>query len=125
MASSTWQMLKPVKVRSFELGWQVGKDAFPEHGVVKGVISFAEHNRSVECARMAAMLDPALGPKDRPVLILSCISHAGVERIPCVYVAHQLQLNRLKQPWMVAFFACFSKYLSFLPPFCIVKIIGI
>ncbi|KAJ6669909.1 hypothetical protein lerEdw1_000458 [Lerista edwardsae] len=79
-------------------------------GLIDGFIYVADaeahkkHDRSVECARMAAMLDPALGPKDRPVLILSCVSHAGIERIPCVYVAHQLQLNRLKQPWMVALF---------------------
>ncbi|XP_077203167.1 F-box only protein 4 [Paroedura picta] len=59
------------------------------------------HSRQIEVARMAAMLNPALGPPGRPVLILSCISRAEVERIPCIYVAHQLQLNTLCQPWMV------------------------
>ncbi|XP_066472592.1 F-box only protein 4 isoform X2 [Tiliqua scincoides] len=76
-------------------------------GLIDGFIYVADaeahkkHNRAVECARMATMLDPALGPKDRPLLILSCISHAGMERIPCVYMAHQLQLNLLNQPWMI------------------------
>lgn len=47
------------------------------------------------------MIDPALGPPNRPLLVLSCVSHVSVKRIPCVYVAHQLQLNLLRQPWMV------------------------
>ncbi|XP_054842866.1 F-box only protein 4 isoform X2 [Eublepharis macularius] len=59
------------------------------------------HSRQIEVARMAAMFNPAFGPPRRPVLILSCISSVGIERIPCVYMAHQLQLNLLGQPWMV------------------------
>lgn len=76
-------------------------------GLIDGFIYVADaeahkkHNRPVECARMAAMLDPALGPKERPLLVLSCISRAGMERIPCVYMAHQLQLNLLNHPWMI------------------------
>ncbi|KFU92594.1 F-box only protein 4, partial [Chaetura pelagica] len=60
-----------------------------------------KHDRQEELARILAMLDPALGPPNRPLLVLSCISHGGVKRIPCVYMAHQLQLNLLRQPWMV------------------------
>ncbi|XP_063151782.1 F-box only protein 4 [Candoia aspera] len=59
------------------------------------------HNRQTEFARMAAMLDPTLGPSARPLLILSCISYDRMERIPCVYLAHQLQLNLVDRPWMV------------------------
>nr|XP_056705033.1 F-box only protein 4 [Euleptes europaea] len=59
------------------------------------------HSRQTEVAQIAAMLNPALGPPGRPLLILSCVSSAGIERIPCVYMAHQLQLNSLGQPWMV------------------------
>ncbi|XP_074711879.1 F-box only protein 4 [Strix uralensis] len=60
-----------------------------------------KHDRQEELARILAMIDPALGPPNRPLLVLSCVSHVGVKRIPCVYVAHQLQLNLLRQPWMV------------------------
>ncbi|NWU85837.1 FBX4 protein, partial [Onychorhynchus coronatus] len=60
-----------------------------------------KHDRQEERARILAMIDPALGPPNRPLLVLSCVSHIGVERIPCVYMAHQLQLNLLRQPWMV------------------------
>ncbi|KAL8203932.1 UNVERIFIED_CONTAM: hypothetical protein K2H54_065137 [Gekko kuhli] len=59
------------------------------------------HSRQTEVAQMAAMLNPALGPPGRPVLILSCISRAEINRIPCIYMAHQLQLDSLCQPWMV------------------------
>ncbi|KFR17903.1 F-box only protein 4, partial [Opisthocomus hoazin] len=59
------------------------------------------HDRQEELARILAMIDPALGPPNRPLLVLSCVSHMGMKRIPCVYVAHQLQLNLLRQPWMV------------------------
>ncbi|XP_015279961.1 PREDICTED: F-box only protein 4-like [Gekko japonicus] len=59
------------------------------------------HSRQTEVAQMAAMLNPALGPPGRPVLILTCIARAGIKRIPCIYMAHQLQLNALCQPWMV------------------------
>ncbi|XP_048359746.1 F-box only protein 4 [Sphaerodactylus townsendi] len=59
------------------------------------------HRRQTEVAQMVAMLNPALGPPGRPVLILSCISSTGIERIPCVYMAYQLQLNSLGQPWMI------------------------
>ncbi|XP_074426533.1 F-box only protein 4 isoform X1 [Larus michahellis] len=60
-----------------------------------------KHDRQEELARILAMIDPALGPPNRPLLVLSCVSHIDVKRIPCVYVAHQLQLNLLRQPWMV------------------------
>ncbi|NXX98235.1 FBX4 protein, partial [Centropus bengalensis] len=60
-----------------------------------------KHDRQEELARILAMIDPALGPSNRPLLVLSCVSHGGVKRIPCVYMAHQLQLNLLRQPWMV------------------------
>lgn len=59
------------------------------------------HDRQEELARISAMIDPALGPPNRPLLVLSCVSDIGVKRIPCVYVAHQLQLNLLHQPWMM------------------------
>ncbi|XP_033020513.1 F-box only protein 4-like [Lacerta agilis] len=60
------------------------------------------HNRQLEFDWLAAMLDPVLGPTDRPLLVLSCVACAEIERIPCVYMAHQLQLNLLgPQPWMV------------------------
>uniref|UniRef100_A0A8B9PI28 F-box protein 4 n=1 Tax=Apteryx owenii TaxID=8824 RepID=A0A8B9PI28_APTOW len=60
-----------------------------------------KHDREEELAHILAMIDPALGPRNRPLLVLSCVSHVGVKRIPCVYMAHQLQLNLLHQPWMV------------------------
>uniref|UniRef100_A0A8C3J851 F-box protein 4 n=1 Tax=Calidris pygmaea TaxID=425635 RepID=A0A8C3J851_9CHAR len=60
-----------------------------------------KHDRQEELARILAMTDPALGPPNRPLLVLSCVSHVDVKRIPCVYMAHQLQLNLLRQPWMV------------------------
>lgn len=60
-----------------------------------------KHDREEELAHILAMIDPALGPPNRPLLVLSCVSHFGVERIPCVYMAHQLQLNLLPRPWMV------------------------
>uniref|UniRef100_A0A8C5X4E9 F-box protein 4 n=1 Tax=Malurus cyaneus samueli TaxID=2593467 RepID=A0A8C5X4E9_9PASS len=60
-----------------------------------------EHDRQEELARIEAMIDPTLGPPNRPLLILSCVSHIGVKRIPCIYMAHQLQLNLLRQPWMM------------------------
>ncbi|NXT25230.1 FBX4 protein, partial [Syrrhaptes paradoxus] len=60
-----------------------------------------KHDRQEELARILAMTDPGLGPPNRPLLVLSCVSHVGVKRIPCVYMAHQLQLNLLHRPWMV------------------------
>ncbi|NXG48611.1 FBX4 protein, partial [Psilopogon haemacephalus] len=60
-----------------------------------------KHNRQEELAHILAMIDPSLGPGNRPLLVLSCVSHADVERIPCIYMAHQLQLNVIHQPWMV------------------------
>uniref|UniRef100_A0ABM5FU19 F-box only protein 4 n=1 Tax=Pogona vitticeps TaxID=103695 RepID=A0ABM5FU19_9SAUR len=76
-------------------------------GLVDGFIYVADaevpkrHSLLIEVAQMAAMLDPALGPSDRPLLVLSCISYAQNERIPCVHLAHQLQLNLLGRPWRV------------------------
>ncbi|NXG84877.1 FBX4 protein, partial [Stercorarius parasiticus] len=60
-----------------------------------------KRDRQEELAHILAMIDPALGPPNRPLLVLSCVSHIDVKRIPCVYMAHQLQLNLLRQPWMV------------------------
>ncbi|XP_008491716.2 F-box only protein 4 isoform X1 [Calypte anna] len=60
-----------------------------------------KHDRREELARILAMIDPALGPPNRPLLVLSCVSRIGVKRIPCVYMAHQMQLSLLRQPWMV------------------------
>ncbi|TFK11669.1 lysozyme C-like [Platysternon megacephalum] len=60
-----------------------------------------KHDHQDEFARILAMIDPTLGPPNRPVLVLSCTSEVGIKRIPCVYMAHQLQLNLLSQPWMV------------------------
>ncbi|XP_067401680.1 F-box only protein 4 [Emydura macquarii macquarii] len=60
-----------------------------------------KHDRQDEFAHILAMIDPTLGPPNRPVLVLSCTSQADIKRIPCVYMAHQLQLNLLSQPWMV------------------------
>lgn len=78
------------------------------------MIPFTGHNRQIEFARLVAMLDPALGPSNRPVLVLSCISHSGIERIPCVYMAHELQLNLIGHPWMVPLFV--FKHLPFILP---------
>ncbi|NWV00417.1 FBX4 protein, partial [Upupa epops] len=58
-----------------------------------------KHDRQEELARILAMIDPTLGPANRPLLVLSCVSHMGVERTPCVYMAHQLQLSLISQPW--------------------------
>ncbi|XP_074851718.1 F-box only protein 4 isoform X2 [Carettochelys insculpta] len=60
-----------------------------------------KHDRQDEFAHILAMIDPALGPPNRPVLVLSCISQVDIKRIPSVYMAHQLQLCLLRQPWMV------------------------
>uniref|UniRef100_M3XHM9 F-box protein 4 n=3 Tax=Latimeria chalumnae TaxID=7897 RepID=M3XHM9_LATCH len=55
--------------------------------------SHKRHNREDELAQIQAMTDPALNAANRPILVLSCISHADVKRIPCVYMAHELNLN--------------------------------
>ncbi|XP_016338866.1 F-box only protein 4-like [Sinocyclocheilus anshuiensis] len=56
-----------------------------------------------ECAQIRVMLDPAVGAVCRPILVLSCVSRetADRHRIPCVTIAHQLQLSSLPNPWMV------------------------
>lgn len=56
-----------------------------------------------ECAQIRVMLDPAVGAVSRPILVLSCVSRetADRRRIPCVTIAHQLQLSSLPNPWMV------------------------
>lgn len=75
--------------------------------VVDGLIYVAnaeahkKHNRQEEISHIMAMIDPVFGSPNRPFLVLSCISQAGVRRIPCVYMAHELCLNLLKRPWMV------------------------
>ncbi|XP_016314742.1 F-box only protein 4-like isoform X3 [Sinocyclocheilus anshuiensis] len=56
-----------------------------------------------ESAQIRVILDPAVGALSRPILVLSCVSRetADSRRIPCVTVAHQLQLGSLTNPWMV------------------------
>ncbi|XP_069483310.1 F-box only protein 4 isoform X2 [Ambystoma mexicanum] len=61
----------------------------------------AKHERLEEIAHISAMTDPALGSPSRPFLMLSCISRAGIRRIPSIYMAHELCLDRLNRPWMV------------------------
>ncbi|XP_073675845.1 F-box only protein 4 [Garra rufa] len=56
-----------------------------------------------ESAQIRVMLDPAVGAVSRPILVLSCVSRETADRcrIPCVTIAHQLQLSLLPNPWMV------------------------
>ncbi|NP_001121213.1 F-box protein 4 L homeolog [Xenopus laevis] len=63
--------------------------------------SHNNHNRPEEMAQVLAMTDPTFGPLKRPLLVLSCIAQPGNKRIPCVYMAHELGLNKLQRPWMV------------------------
>ncbi|XP_053557217.1 F-box only protein 4 [Bombina bombina] len=63
--------------------------------------SWKRHNREEEVAQISAMTDPSLGSKRRPMLVLSCVTHPGNKRIPSVYMAHELCLNRLNRPWLV------------------------
>ncbi|XP_063794727.1 F-box only protein 4 [Pseudophryne corroboree] len=75
--------------------------------VVEGFIYVAnaeankKHNRKEEVSKILAMMDPLMGPQRRPLLVLSCVSNPGDKRIPCVYLAHDLCLNKLNRPWMV------------------------
>ncbi|KAL4630072.1 F-box only protein 4 isoform X1 [Arapaima gigas] len=61
--------------------------------------------REMEQAQIQAMLDPALGPSSRPILILSCVAReqpgGARTRTPSVYLAQQLNLRILPNPWMV------------------------
>uniref|UniRef100_UPI00398F66E3 F-box only protein 4 isoform X1 n=1 Tax=Pristiophorus japonicus TaxID=55135 RepID=UPI00398F66E3 len=59
-----------------------------------------KHKRQEELSQIQAMMDPALGSPSRPLLVLCCISQPDVQRIPCVYVSHQLQLSLLDRPWL-------------------------
>ncbi|XP_028915709.1 F-box only protein 4 [Ornithorhynchus anatinus] len=59
------------------------------------------HERQEEFSRISAMTNAAFGSQARPLLVLSCVSQADIERTPCFYVAHELCLNRLGRPWMV------------------------
>ncbi|XP_074063237.1 F-box only protein 4 [Macrotis lagotis] len=59
------------------------------------------HEWQDEFSHITAMTDPAFGSPERPLLVLSCISQATVKRMPCFYLAHELQLNELQLPWMV------------------------
>ncbi|XP_051876050.1 F-box only protein 4 [Pristis pectinata] len=59
-----------------------------------------EHNRREEILQIQAMINPALGPPGRPLLVLCCVSQPDIHRIPCVYVSHQLQLSLLAVPWL-------------------------
>ncbi|XP_026126143.1 F-box only protein 4-like [Carassius auratus] len=56
-----------------------------------------------ESAQIRVILDPAVGAVSRPILVLSCVSRETADgcRIPCVTVAHQLQLSTLTNPWIV------------------------
>ncbi|GCC34987.1 F-box only protein 4 isoform X1 [Chiloscyllium punctatum] len=58
------------------------------------------HDREQEVLQIQAMIDPSLGAQSRPLLVLCCTSQPGVQRIPCVYVAHQLQLGQLERAWL-------------------------
>ncbi|XP_059500951.1 F-box only protein 4 isoform X2 [Stegostoma tigrinum] len=58
------------------------------------------HDREQEVLQIQAMIDPSLGARSRPLLVLCCTSQPGVQRIPCVYVAHQLQLGQLDRAWL-------------------------
>ncbi|XP_020378172.1 F-box only protein 4 [Rhincodon typus] len=58
------------------------------------------HEREQEVLQIQAMIDPSLGARSRPLLVLCCISQPGVQRIPCVYVAHQLHLGQLDRAWL-------------------------
>ncbi|MBN3310842.1 FBX4 protein, partial [Amia calva] len=57
--------------------------------------------RKDELAQIRAMIDPVWGSSGRPLLVLSIISRAGHNRVPCVYMAQQLHLSRLPNPWLV------------------------
>ncbi|XP_040261751.1 F-box only protein 4 [Bufo bufo] len=63
--------------------------------------SHQKNNREEEVAQIQVMMDPLLGAQRRPLLVLSCVTNPGNKRIPCVYLAHELCLNRLNRPWMV------------------------
>ncbi|XP_068127915.1 F-box only protein 4 [Hyperolius riggenbachi] len=75
--------------------------------VVEGFIYVANaeahqrHNREEEVVQIMTMMDPHLGAQRRPLLVLACVTNPGDKRIPCVYLAHELCLNRLTRPWMV------------------------
>ncbi|XP_075040189.1 F-box only protein 4 [Mixophyes fleayi] len=75
--------------------------------VVEGFIYVAnakahiKHNRKKEVSKILAMLDPLMVSQKRPLLVLACVSSPGDKRIPCVYLAHDLCLNKLTRPWMV------------------------
>uniref|UniRef100_A0A8C5LZ73 F-box protein 4 n=1 Tax=Leptobrachium leishanense TaxID=445787 RepID=A0A8C5LZ73_9ANUR len=60
-----------------------------------------EHNREDEVAQILAMADPEFGPQKRPFLVLSCVTRPGDKCIPSVFMAHDLNLNKLNRPWMV------------------------
>ncbi|CAJ0940007.1 unnamed protein product [Ranitomeya imitator] len=59
-----------------------------------------EHNREDEVAQIQAMMDPLHGAQRRPLLVLACVTNPGDKRIPCVYLAHELCLNKLNRTWM-------------------------
>lgn len=63
--------------------------------------SHNNHNRPEEIAQILAMIDPTFGPQRRPLLVLSCVAQPGNKRIPCVYMAHELGLDKLQRPWLV------------------------
>ncbi|KAM3911941.1 F-box only protein 4 [Leptodactylus fuscus] len=63
--------------------------------------SHKQHNREEEVAQIQAMMNPLLGAQRRPLLVLACVTNPGDKRIPCVYLAHELCLNKLNRPWMV------------------------
>ncbi|XP_067268697.1 F-box only protein 4 [Pseudorasbora parva] len=64
----------------------------------------ADREWEEERAQIRVMLEePEVGAVSRPILVLSCVSRESADRhrIPCVTVAHQLQLSLLSNPWMV------------------------
>ncbi|XP_075690338.1 F-box only protein 4 [Rhinoderma darwinii] len=60
-----------------------------------------KHNREEEVAQIHAMMDPVLVTQRRPLLVLACVTNPGDKRVPCVYLAHDLCLNKLNRQWMV------------------------
>ncbi|XP_039614552.1 F-box only protein 4 isoform X1 [Polypterus senegalus] len=59
------------------------------------------HERENEFEQIQAMLYQPYATSNRPLLVLSCISRAGVNKIPSIYMAHELHLNKLSFPWLV------------------------
>lgn len=59
-----------------------------------------KHDRKEECLQIQAMINRALGPAGRPLLVLACVSQPDMNRVPCVHLSHHLQLSLLDVPWL-------------------------